>query len=330
MDSVGQQRMAQLHADAAIARDQPEPLGPASAWCAGGAGTALVGDPQTVAARHQEYQDVGSIPSSWSAIRSICRKRIVSPNWHFAASPAAAEQCDTPIRSNTGGRSARPSQRTPARWVKASAVMPDEQPSAGRSLRLPRPMRWAVDSVPLSILVFWQAAFSTGWGAGACAAAGGRATSRGGLGSLLLSGELVRNIWCRFWRAGHRLLSLAAASALPFGLANGLSAAQQQLTDTTLQMVRKSRISLDSPCYPGFRIDESAKLFLVASRGVFFPIYLNTLHGNPQRRSAADRDGADLRHDHLLMFRRVIFPWHWPSTSSALRFALASCGPPPF
>jgi alkanesulfonate monooxygenase SsuD/methylene tetrahydromethanopterin reductase-like flavin-dependent oxidoreductase (luciferase family) len=48
MDSVGQQRMAQLHGgrrDVGLVR--------------GGAGTALVGDPQTVAARIREYQDVG-------------------------------------------------------------------------------------------------------------------------------------------------------------------------------------------------------------------------------------------------------------------------------
>lgn len=33
--------------------------GPAWAWCAAGAGTALVGDPHTVAARMREYADLG-------------------------------------------------------------------------------------------------------------------------------------------------------------------------------------------------------------------------------------------------------------------------------
>ena len=47
-----------------------------------------------------------------------------------------------------------------------------------------------------------------------------------------------------------------------------------------------------------FGIDEEAKLFLVAL-GVFFPIYLNTLHGIRTRRSAAGRDGPHLRHDAL-------------------------------
>ena len=59
MDSVGQQRMAQLHGGR---RDKLE-ISP-NLWAGvglvrGGAGTALVGDPDTVAARIREYQDVG-------------------------------------------------------------------------------------------------------------------------------------------------------------------------------------------------------------------------------------------------------------------------------
>jgi len=59
MDSVGQQRMAQLHGGR---RDKLE-ISP-NLWAGvglvrGGAGTALVGDPQTVAARIKEYQDLG-------------------------------------------------------------------------------------------------------------------------------------------------------------------------------------------------------------------------------------------------------------------------------
>src|SRR4051812_15432585 len=58
-DSVGQQRMMQLHGGR---RDKLE-ISP-NLWAGvglvrGGAGTALVGDAQTVAARIQEYQDVG-------------------------------------------------------------------------------------------------------------------------------------------------------------------------------------------------------------------------------------------------------------------------------
>lgn len=59
MDSVGQQRMAQLHGGR---RDKLE-IAP-NLWAGvglvrGGAGTALVGDAETVAARIREYQDLG-------------------------------------------------------------------------------------------------------------------------------------------------------------------------------------------------------------------------------------------------------------------------------
>ncbi|HEY0851702.1 MAG TPA: FMNH2-dependent alkanesulfonate monooxygenase [Bradyrhizobium sp.] len=59
MDSVGQQRMAQLHGGR---RDKLE-ISP-NLWAGvglvrGGAGTALVGDPAAVAARIREYQDIG-------------------------------------------------------------------------------------------------------------------------------------------------------------------------------------------------------------------------------------------------------------------------------
>jgi alkanesulfonate monooxygenase len=59
MDSVGQQRMAALHGGR---RDQLE-VSP-NLWAGvglvrGGAGTALVGDPETVAERMREYQDLG-------------------------------------------------------------------------------------------------------------------------------------------------------------------------------------------------------------------------------------------------------------------------------
>ena len=70
-----------------------------------------------------------------------------------------------------------------------------------------------------------------------------------------------------------------------------------------------------------FGIDEAAKLFLVAL-GVFFPIYLNTLHGirtvDPQLiemgRTYGMTDGE--------LFRRVIFPGALPSIFVGVRFAL--------
>lgn len=63
MDSAGQQRMAALHAGGAKRSRADLEISP-NLWAGvglvrGGAGTALVGDPQTVAARMKEYADLG-------------------------------------------------------------------------------------------------------------------------------------------------------------------------------------------------------------------------------------------------------------------------------
>ncbi|RZT41936.1 FMNH2-dependent alkanesulfonate monooxygenase [Cupriavidus agavae] len=63
MDSEGQRRMAALHAGGANRTREALEISP-NLWAGvglvrGGAGTALVGDPQTVAARIEEYADLG-------------------------------------------------------------------------------------------------------------------------------------------------------------------------------------------------------------------------------------------------------------------------------
>src|SRR6201999_310773 len=81
-----------------------------------------------------------------------------------------------------------------------------------------------------------------------------------------------------FWRAGIGFF-IGGSVGFAFGLTNGLSQLSNRLTDTTLQMVRNvPHLALIPLVILWFGIDEAAKLFLVAL-GVFFPIYLNTLHG---------------------------------------------------
>ena len=61
-------------------------------------------------------------------------------------------------------------------------------------------------------------------------------------------------------------------------MANGLSSLSETLTDSTLQMVRNiPHLALIPLVILWFGIEEEAKLFLVAL-GVFFPVYVNTLH----------------------------------------------------
>ncbi|MES2031822.1 MAG: FMNH2-dependent alkanesulfonate monooxygenase [Pseudomonadota bacterium] len=59
MDSVGQQRMSQLHGGRRDRLEVSPNLWAGVGLVRGGAGTALVGDPTTVAARIREYQDLG-------------------------------------------------------------------------------------------------------------------------------------------------------------------------------------------------------------------------------------------------------------------------------
>lgn len=59
MDSVGQQRMTQLHNGSREALEISPNLWAGIGLVRGGAGTALVGDPDTVAARMLEYADLG-------------------------------------------------------------------------------------------------------------------------------------------------------------------------------------------------------------------------------------------------------------------------------
>jgi sulfonate transport system permease protein len=193
--------------------------------------------------------------------------------------------------------------------------------------RVPRARIWRLPGadalvqwiVPLMIVLVWQAACVGGFVSSRVLPAPSDVALAGW--KLLQSGELARNIWVSFWRAGVGF-AIGGSIGFAFGLANGLSQLSSRLTDTTLQMVRNiPHLALIPLVILWFGIDESAKLFLVAL-GVFFPIYLNTLHGirtvDPQLiemgRIYGMTDGE--------LFRRVIFPGALPSIFVGVRFAL--------
>jgi sulfonate transport system permease protein len=70
-----------------------------------------------------------------------------------------------------------------------------------------------------------------------------------------------------------------------------------------------------------FGIDEGAKLFIVAL-GVFFPIYLNTLHGVRSVDAQLIEMAGSYGFRGWPLFRRVIWPGALPSILVGLRFAL--------
>jgi sulfonate transport system permease protein len=103
---------------------------------------------------------------------------------------------------------------------------------------------------------------------------------------------------------------------------NGLSSLNETLTDSTLQMVRNiPHLALIPLVILWFGIDEAAKVFLVAL-GVFFPIYVNTLHGvrsvDPHLLEMARAYGMAP----AAVFRRVVLQGALPSILVGLRYAL--------
>ena len=188
-----------------------------------------------------------------------------------------------------------------------------------RSLRLPRVDGLVPWIVPLAILLIWQAASIAGLLPVRVLPAPSDVARAGW--KLLLSGELLQNIWVSFWRASIGFL-IGGGIGFAFGLANGLSELSSKLTDTTLQMIRNvPHLALIPLVILWFGIDESAKLFLVAL-GVFFPIYLNTLHGIRTVDPQLIEMGRVYGMSEGELFRRIIFPGALPSIFVGLRFAL--------
>jgi len=176
--------------------------------------------------------------------------------------------------------------------------------------------QWAV---PIGIVAFWEVLSGIGVipphvlpAPSAVIAAGWRLT---------LTGELPWDVWVSFRRAMIGLL-IGGGIGFVFGLANGLSRRADEISDSTLQMVRNiPHLALIPLVILWFGIDEIAKIFLVAL-GVFFPIYVNTQHGirnvDPQLVEMGRIYGMSAR----VLFWRVLLPGALPSIFVGLRYAL--------
>jgi len=172
---------------------------------------------------------------------------------------------------------------------------------------------------PLLILAVWQAGASLGYVSETLAPS--PASVLAAAWRLTRSGELPVNIGISFCRTMAGLI-VGGGIGLAFGLANGLSSLSESLSDSTLQMVRNvPHLALIPLVIVWFGIDEGAKLFLVAL-GVFFPVYVNTLHGvrsvDPHLIEMAESYGMG----RAALFRRVILPGALPSIFVGLRYAL--------
>ena len=107
-----------------------------------------------------------------------------------------------------------------------------------------------------------------------------------------------------------------------FGLLNGLSKWASALFDSSVQMIRNvPHLAMIPLVILWFGIGESAKLFLIVT-GVFFPIYINTLHGIRSVDPKLIEMGRVYGLGPFELFRKVILPGALPSILVGLRYAL--------
>ena len=173
--------------------------------------------------------------------------------------------------------------------------------------------------LPIAIVVLWHAASTFGWITNRLMPAPIQVVWA--FWDKLSSGQLAVDIQASAVRAMSGLL-VGGSIGFLLGLANGVSRLSHALTDTTLQMMRTiPNLALIPLVILWFGIGEEAKLFLTAL-GVFFPIYLNTLHGVRNVDPQLIEMGRVYGMSGWTLFRKVIFPGALPSIFVGLRFSL--------
>jgi sulfonate transport system permease protein len=138
---------------------------------------------------------------------------------------------------------------------------------------------------------------------------------------LMLTGELWANLWVSAWRA-FTGLAIGGGLGVVLGLFTGLSRPAELALDTTLQMLRNiPPLAMIPLIILWFGIGEGAKLFLVAL-GVFFPLYLNTVHGIRSVDPALVEMAQSYGLSGWSLYRHVILPGAMSSILVGLRYAL--------
>lgn len=175
---------------------------------------------------------------------------------------------------------------------------------------------WAL---PVGLLVVWEIAAQTGLISSRVLPAPSAVVAAGW--QLAATGELWVNMGVSALRAAIGL-SIGGTIGFILGLTNGLSKTSELATDTLLQMVRNvPHLALIPLVILWFGIDEAAKIFLVVL-GVFFPIYINTLHGIRTVDPQLIEMGRTYGMTRFELFWRVILPGALPSIFVGLRYAL--------
>jgi len=211
---------------------------------------------------------------------------------------------------------------TPFARVAAEAGKPNAGGGrAGFHLPLPGRDRLLPYLVPVAIIALWQIGCSLGWISSRIMPSPADVASA--FWTTTMSGQLPEDVLVSSARAFAGLL-VGGSIGFLLGIANGVSKLSEQLTDTTLQMLRTiPHLAMIPLVILWFGIGEESKLFLT-SLGVLFPVYLNTYHGVRN----VDRDLIEMGKVYGMsgwtLFRKVIFPGALPSIFVGLRYALGT------
>ena len=129
------------------------------------------------------------------------------------------------------------------------------------------------------------------------------------------------NVEVSAWRAVVGF-AIGGGIGFAFGMATGCRRLSETLTDSTLQMIRNvPHLALIPLVILWFGIGEQAKIFLVAL-GVFFPIYVNTLHGVRSVDPHLLEMGRAYGMSRARCSCRVVLPGALPSIFVGLRYGL--------
>ncbi|APG92170.1 ABC transporter permease subunit [Sinorhizobium americanum] len=174
-------------------------------------------------------------------------------------------------------------------------------------------------AVPIVLVLVWQLFSSLGWISTRIMPAPTDVAAA--FVEQLLSGALLHNVAVSGARALAGLI-VGGTIGLLLGITNGVSKLSEQLTDTSLQMLRTiPHLAMIPLVILWFGIGEESKLFLT-SLGVLFPVYLNTFHGVRN----VDRELIEMGRIYGMsgwtLFRKVILPGALPSIFVGLRYAL--------
>jgi sulfonate transport system permease protein len=138
---------------------------------------------------------------------------------------------------------------------------------------------------------------------------------------LTLTGEMPMHLWESSQRALTGLL-IGGAIGFGFGLLNGLFGPANRLFDSSLQMLRNiPHLAMIPLVILWFGIGEPAKLFLIVI-GVFFPIYVNTIHGIRSTDPKLIEMGRIYGLTPWELLFTVVLPSALPSILVGLRYAL--------